>query len=166
MAGRYRSLTTCRLSEVISPAFVESHRSIKSGTTTELVEKGGRGSAKSSFLDLILQPRRAQNAIRAVVVLFCQRTGNRPCAAQYVGYGMKQFSHTASLHIIINDVSGGSKPSRGYDSVPQPPKPGSNPSGTSKPPKPPPSSAKLPFIPPNIKSAKALAPRRFFAFAV
>lgn len=165
MAGRYRSLTTCRLSEVISPAFVESHRSIKSGTTTELVEKGGRGSAKSSFLDLILQPRRAQNAIRAVVVLFCQRTGNRPCAAQYVGYGMKRFSHTASLH-IINDVSGGSKPSRGYDSVPQPPKPGSNPSGTSKPPKPPPSSAKLPFIPPNIKSAKALAPRRFFAFAV
>lgn len=47
-------MTTCRLSEIISPAFVESHRAVKSGTINELVEKGGRGSAKSSFISLEL----------------------------------------------------------------------------------------------------------------
>lgn len=45
-----RSLTTCRLSEIVSPAFAESHRAVKRGEVTELVEKGGRGSAKSSFV--------------------------------------------------------------------------------------------------------------------
>lgn len=50
-------MTTCKLSEIISPAFSESHRSIKAGKINELVEKGGRGSAKSSFLsvELVLQ---------------------------------------------------------------------------------------------------------------
>ena len=43
---------TYRLSELISPAFVESHKAIKSGAINELVEKGGRGSAKSSFLSV------------------------------------------------------------------------------------------------------------------
>lgn len=43
-------LRTCRLSEVISPAFAQSHRAVKSGTITELVEKGGRGGAKSSYI--------------------------------------------------------------------------------------------------------------------
>lgn len=52
-----RSLTTCKLSNVISPAFRESHRAVKSGEISELVEKGGRGSAKSSYIsvELILQ---------------------------------------------------------------------------------------------------------------
>ena len=45
-------MTTCRLSELISTAFVESHRAIKSGTVNELIEKGGRGSAKSSFVSI------------------------------------------------------------------------------------------------------------------
>jgi len=50
-------LTTCRLSRLISPAFAESHRAVKSGAIDELVEKGGRGSGKSSFisLELVLQ---------------------------------------------------------------------------------------------------------------
>lgn len=49
-----RLLTTCRLSALISPAFRESHRAVKSGEINELVEKGGRGSAKSSFASIEL----------------------------------------------------------------------------------------------------------------
>ncbi len=41
-----------RLSEIVSPAFAESHHAVKSGEINELVEKGGRGSAKSSFLSV------------------------------------------------------------------------------------------------------------------
>lgn len=43
---------TYKLSGIISPAFVEPHRAIKAGTINELVEKGGRGSAKSSHLSV------------------------------------------------------------------------------------------------------------------
>lgn len=47
-----KSLTTCRLSELISPAFRESHQAVKSGGINELVEKGGRGSCKSSYISV------------------------------------------------------------------------------------------------------------------
>lgn len=47
-------MTTCRLSELISPAFRESHQAVRSGGINELVEEGGRGSCKSSFLSLEL----------------------------------------------------------------------------------------------------------------
>lgn len=40
---------TYKLSTIISPAFWETHKAIKAGLYTEDVEKGGRGSAKSSF---------------------------------------------------------------------------------------------------------------------
>lgn len=43
---------TYRLSGIISPAFVDSHRAVKAGAVNELIEKGGRGSAKSSFLSV------------------------------------------------------------------------------------------------------------------
>ena len=39
-------MTTCNLSSLISPAFYESHRAVKNNEINELVEKGGRGSAK------------------------------------------------------------------------------------------------------------------------
>ena len=52
MTGGCRSLMTCKLSEIVSPAFVESHRAVKSGEINELVEKGGRGGAKSSFISI------------------------------------------------------------------------------------------------------------------
>ena len=42
----------CKLSEIISPAFVASHRAVKLHEIAELVEKGGRGSAKSSFVSV------------------------------------------------------------------------------------------------------------------
>lgn len=45
-------MTTCKLSELISTAFRDSHRAVKSGAITELVEKGGRGSCKSSFISV------------------------------------------------------------------------------------------------------------------
>lgn len=47
-----RSLTTSRLTEIISPAFYGVHNTIKAGTINELVEKGGRGGAKSSFISI------------------------------------------------------------------------------------------------------------------
>ena len=43
---------TCKLSELVSPAFAESHRAVKNGEINELVEKGGRGGAKSSFISI------------------------------------------------------------------------------------------------------------------
>lgn len=43
---------TYRLSDLISPAFAESHRAVKAGTINELVEKGGRGGAKSSYISI------------------------------------------------------------------------------------------------------------------
>lgn len=45
-------MTTCKLSDMVSPAFAESHHTVKSGDINELVEKGGRGSAKSSYISI------------------------------------------------------------------------------------------------------------------
>lgn len=47
-------MTTCNLSTLISPAFYESHRAVISAEINELVEKGGRGSTKSSFISIEL----------------------------------------------------------------------------------------------------------------
>lgn len=47
-------MTTCKLSGLIAPAFFEVHRTIRAGGADELVAKGGRGSAKSSFVSLEL----------------------------------------------------------------------------------------------------------------
>lgn len=51
------SLSTISLKSIIAPSFYETHKGIKAGRFNEVVEKGGRGSTKSSFLsiDLILQ---------------------------------------------------------------------------------------------------------------
>ncbi len=45
-------MMTYKLSDLISPAFRESHTAVKNGTINELVEKGGRGGAKSSFISI------------------------------------------------------------------------------------------------------------------
>lgn len=45
-------MMTYKLSDLISPAFADSHRAVKAGTINELVEKGGRGGAKSSFISI------------------------------------------------------------------------------------------------------------------
>ena len=50
-------MTTCKLSQLVSPVFAEAHRRIKAKEPDELVLKGGRGSAKSSYIsvELVLQ---------------------------------------------------------------------------------------------------------------
>lgn len=47
-------MTTCSISQIISPAFHEPHRAVKSGDINEIVLKGGRGSTKSSFVSVEL----------------------------------------------------------------------------------------------------------------
>lgn len=67
-------MTTCKLSTLISPAFQESHRAIKAHEINELLEKGGRGSTKSSFvsLEVVLEVLR-HAACHAVVM---RKVGN------------------------------------------------------------------------------------------
>ncbi len=50
-------MSTTSLKSLIGPAFYETHKAVKAGTVTEILEKGGRGSLKSSFMsiELILQ---------------------------------------------------------------------------------------------------------------
>lgn len=73
-------MTTCKLSELISPAFIDSHHAVKNGSINELVEKGGRGGAKSSFISIeiillmVKNPqihacvfRKVQNTLRTTV---------------------------------------------------------------------------------------------------
>lgn len=48
------SLTTCRLSDIISPAFVEPHKAVKAHEVSEVVSKGGRASTKSSWISVEL----------------------------------------------------------------------------------------------------------------
>ncbi len=45
-------MMTYKLSEIISPVFAESHHAVKDGSINELVEKGGRGGAKSSYISV------------------------------------------------------------------------------------------------------------------
>lgn len=47
-------MTTCRLSDIISPAFVEPHRAVKAHEVSEVVSKGGRASTKSSWISVEL----------------------------------------------------------------------------------------------------------------
>ena len=47
-------MTTCKLSEIISPAFVEPHRAVKAHEVSEVVSKGGRASTKSSWISVEL----------------------------------------------------------------------------------------------------------------
>lgn len=65
---------TCRLSEIISPAFKESHHAVKSGQINELVEKGGRGGAKSSYISIEIILLLLQNAACHAVVM--RKVGN------------------------------------------------------------------------------------------
>lgn len=50
-------MSTISLREMIAPSFYDTHKAIKDGSINEIVEKGGRGGAKSSYvsIELILQ---------------------------------------------------------------------------------------------------------------
>ena len=67
-------MTTCKLSQLISPAFYDVHRQIKAGKVDELVAKGGRGSAKSSFIGIELPLQLLKHPDCHAVVL--RRVGN------------------------------------------------------------------------------------------
>lgn len=56
------------LKDVIAPSFYDTHKAIKTGTINEVVEKGGRGGAKSSYvsIELILQLLQNPNCHAAV----------------------------------------------------------------------------------------------------
>lgn len=49
-------MTTCKISELLSPAFYDVHKKIRNGEIDELVCKGGRGSTKSSAIGGIELP--------------------------------------------------------------------------------------------------------------
>lgn len=78
-------MTTYRLSELISPAFFDVHRAVKSKEYTQYVLRGGRGSTKSSYvsleavLELIKHPD-----IHAVVMRKVANTLRTSVYAQYV----------------------------------------------------------------------------------
>ena len=50
-------MQTIYLKSIIAPSFYETHKAIKTGAVDEVIEKGGRGGAKSSYLsiELVLQ---------------------------------------------------------------------------------------------------------------
>lgn len=74
-------MTTYRLSDIVSPAFSEPHKTLKAGIIDQLVLKGGRGSAKSSYasvegiLQIIKNPeihgvamRKVSNTMRTTIL--------------------------------------------------------------------------------------------------
>ncbi|MBC8546105.1 PBSX family phage terminase large subunit [Clostridiaceae bacterium NSJ-31] len=65
---------TYKLSKIISPAFAEPHRKIKMGVVNELVCKGGRGSAKSSYVSVELVLELLKHPLCHAVVM--RKVGN------------------------------------------------------------------------------------------
>lgn len=74
-----------KLSDIISPAFSEPHRALKTGTHNQLILKGGRGSGKSSYASaegVLLIIRNPQ--IHGVVMRKVGNTLRTTAYAQYV----------------------------------------------------------------------------------
>lgn len=78
-------MTTIKLSEVLAPSFREVHRALKTGEANQFVLKGGRGSAKSSFVsvEMILQLIKHPD-IHAVVMRKIANTMRTTVFPQYV----------------------------------------------------------------------------------
>ena len=76
-------MTMCKISEIISPAFFDAHRAIRTGDVDEVLAKGGRGSAKSSWIsiELILMLLRHPDC-HAVVLRKVDKTVRRSVYAQ------------------------------------------------------------------------------------
>ena len=77
-------MTTCRLSEVIGPAYGGIHKAVKSGTYNQFILAGGRGSLKSSYVsaEVILQLLQ-HPGIHAVVLRKVANTLRKSVYAQY-----------------------------------------------------------------------------------
>lgn len=76
---------TIKLNEILSPAFKDVHRAVKSGTHDQFVLKGGRGSTKSSYVsvEVILQLV-SHPDVHAVVMRRVGNTLRTSVFAQYV----------------------------------------------------------------------------------
>lgn len=77
-------MTTCRLSDVMGPAYREVHQTVKTGDYTQFVLAGGRGSLKSSYVsaEVILQLIQHPD-IHAVVLRKVANTLRKSVFAQY-----------------------------------------------------------------------------------
>lgn len=77
-------MTTCRLSDVMGPAYREVHQAVKTGDYTQFVLAGGRGSLKSSYVsaEVILQLIQHPD-IHAVVLRKVANTLRKSVFAQY-----------------------------------------------------------------------------------
>ena len=78
-------MTTIKLSEVLSPAFKDVHQAVKDGSYDQFVLKGGRGSAKSSFVSVEVVYQLIQHPdVHAVVMRKVGNTLRTTVYAQYV----------------------------------------------------------------------------------
>lgn len=78
-------MTTFKLSKIVSPAFIEPHHAIKAGAHNQLILKGGRGSAKSSYASvegILLIVKHSE--IHGVVMRKVSNTLRTTVYAQYV----------------------------------------------------------------------------------
>ena len=77
-------MTTCKLSDLIGPAFVPVHQAVKSGDYHRFLLAGGRGSGKSSFVSIeMLLLLIAHPDIHGVVLRKVARTMRKTVFPQY-----------------------------------------------------------------------------------
>ena len=77
--------TTCKLSQVMPPAFFDLHRRIRAGEVTEALCKGGRGGAKSSFISEEIETQMMRHPdTHAVVLRRKENTLRRTVYNQYI----------------------------------------------------------------------------------
>lgn len=78
-------MTTIKLSELLAPSFKEVHAAVKTGSSSQFVLKGGRGSTKSSFvsIEMILQLIKHPE-VHAVVMRKVANTMRTTVFSQYV----------------------------------------------------------------------------------
>lgn len=77
-------MTTCKLSDLIGPAFVSVHQAVKSGDYHRFLLAGGRGSGKSSFVSIeMLLLLIAHPDIHGVVLRKVARTMRKTVFPQY-----------------------------------------------------------------------------------
>ena len=77
-------MTTCKLSELIGPAFIPVHQAIKDGSCHRFVLAGGRGSLKSSFVSIeMLLLLISHPEIHGVVLRKVARTLRKSVFPQY-----------------------------------------------------------------------------------
>ena len=98
-------MTTCKISALLSPAFFDVHKAIKSGEIDELVSKGGRGSAKSSAIGGIELPLMLMKHPDCHAVVM-RKVGNTLRASVYaqVCWGISMLGLTAKFRCTVSPM--------------------------------------------------------------